>query len=480
MTYQPQPLIVPTPFASIAPIIEDGTVSQTILKSLQSANLFGMEFEEQEEWKGNIGQTMTIPREAPPAERDEPSQNGADPTYKGTKYEETLATVSPYNDGIRVNMLENTATILGYFAGRMNGLGLQSANSLNAIRRKALYSAYLGGHAVALETAGPTTTLRVSSINGFQKQLNSDGKWLDVSSANPKPILIGASTYALVIAAAALDPVNFPNGRGTLTLSANASWTINDAVVAMDAPNRVYQGGGTTVDAISSTDILTLESLRLALANMEENEIPVHSDGTYWVHLGPRGKVQLWADPEFQNAIRGGVETRQFGNYTFYKTMGCTFVENRKVPTRANASDLQNSRISTTDAKLSKSIYSEITNRNNVNLGITMVTGGGLGKMWYLNQRKLAGPAGLDSNETYGMSVDTGGSLQIIAENAIRFLINPPKDDLRQWVTANWQFIGSFMCWNDFYGGTYSPNADPATTRNPYYKRAVPIFHYAG
>ena len=64
MTYQPQPLIVPTPFASIAPIIEDGTVSQTILKSLQSANLFGMEFEEQEEWKGNIGQTMTIPREA--------------------------------------------------------------------------------------------------------------------------------------------------------------------------------------------------------------------------------------------------------------------------------------------------------------------------------------------------------------------------------------------------------------------------------
>lgn len=479
MAYDPDPNIVNTPFGALAPIIQDGLVSKVIRNSLQQNLMFGIEFAEAEQWMNNIGQTVTIARDAPMTVRDEPVNPDVDAQYKPAKYEETVTQVSVYRDAIKLNMLQNAAVIPGYFANRMNTLGRNAADSLNAIRRKALYSGYLGGHAVALETAGPTTTMRVSQINGFKKQINSDGKYLDVSSSNPKPILIGASTYALVIGTAA-DSAVFPDGRGTLTLSANASWSVNDAVVAMDAPYRIYQGGGTTVDAISSSDILTLDSLRKALALHSENGIPPHpEDGTYWVHMGPRVKQQLWADPEFQNVIRGGVATTQFNGYELARCMGCTFVENHQVPTRSNASALQDTRLATTNAKLSKSIYGEIVNRNSVELGHTLVTGGGLGKTWYMSQSQLASAAGLMAQEFYGMQV-SADNMRYVVEDMVRFLIAAPKDDNRQFVPATWQFIGEFMLWNDLFGGSYSANNDAETTRNPYYKRAVAITHYAG
>jgi N4-gp56 family major capsid protein len=479
MAYTPDPTILATPFAELAPVIQDGVVSQAIKNSLQQNLVFGSEFMEKEAWTMNVGQTITVARDAPMAPTDEPKNPNVAPTYKPPKYEETLASVAPYGDAIKLDMLQSAATIKGYAVNRLNTLGRNAANSMNAIRRKALYSGYLGGHAVALATEGASSSLLVSTINGFQKQINSDGKWLNVSSDNPKPIMIGAGTYALVIGVAALSAL-FPAGRGTLTLSANAAWTINDPVVAMDAPYRIYQGGGTTVDAISSTDILTLDSLRQALALHDENGIPPHEDGTYWVHMGPRVKPQLWADPEFQNVIKGGVATTQFGNYELTRAMGCTFISNQQVPTRSNASALQNSRISTTSAKLSKSIYGEIVNRNGIELGHTLVTGGGLGKTWYMPQGQLASAAGnMNATEYYGMKV-SADNMSMMVDEMVRFLILAPNDDNRQNVPANWQFIGSFMLWNDLFGGTYSPNADAEQTRNPYYKRAVPITHYAG
>lgn len=477
MGYEPSPQILATPFAELAPIIQDGLVQQTIKTSLQGNLLYGVEFTEMSPWLVNLGQTTTIPRRAPIAEVDEPSNPKQDPDYAPQKYEETEASVSPYKNGIKIDMLENSAIIEGYFVSQMNELGKNAANSINSIRRKALYSGYLGGHAVALADVVAGTSLRVSQVCGFRKQIDSDGKWLNVSADNPKPILIGASTYALVTGVAA-DSAIFPDGRGTLTLSAVASWSVNDAVVAMDAPYRVYQGGGTTVDAISSTDILTFESIRDVLAQHSENGVPPHADGTYWVHMAPRTKNQLWSDPEFQNAIRGGVETTAFQNYTLYKAMGCTFIENNKAPSRSNTGALQDSRLSTTNGKLAKGIYSEVTNRNNQNIGYTLITGGGLGKTWYMPQGKLKSAAGLNAQEFYGMTV-SADNMQIVVENMIRFLVAAPRDDMRQMVPANWQFIGSFMLWNDLFGGKYSPNDDPAETRNPYYKRAGVVVHAA-
>lgn len=480
MVFIPETGIVETPFAKIAPIIEDGTIQQLIKKSLQQAMLFGIEFEEKEKWPANLGQTLTFPREAPLPLVLAPHNPNQDPTYQVPKYEETMATIAPYRGAERVNMLEAEATVRGETASKTNRLVVQAAQSVNAARRRALYSGYLGGHAVALTTEGvATTTLQVNSINGFRRQLDADGKWLAVSGDNPKPIQIGPGTFRKVIGVSALSSA-FPGGRGTLTLDAAATWTINDPVVAMDAPHRIYQGGlATTNDGITTSSLLSFDSLRRAIALLDENAVPRHSDGTYWVHLGPRGKPQLWADPEFQNVLRGGVETMVFGNYTLYRAMSCTFIENNQVPTRSNLGALQNSRISTTNAKLGLGIDSEIVNRNGIELGHTIITGGGLGKTWWFDQQNIRSAAGMNAVELYGMTV-TADNMTIVAEELIRFLMAAPTDDMRQFMPMNWQFIGSFMLWNDAYGGTYSEINDKDTTRNPYYKRAVVITHYAG
>lgn len=474
--YVPTTSIVQTPFAELAPVIEDGTIQQVIKSSLSSSLRFGMEFEETEQWPGQLGQTMTIPRSRPLAYDEEELAPATDPEYRVQKYEEMNAVCAKFAQAIKLDMTVGKVALKSYFANRMNELTQSMAFKLNAARRRKLFTGYEGGHSIANNAAAPGTSLQVASINGFTHQLNADGKILPISADNPKPIRIGVSTYALVTAVSAADPL-FPFGRGTLTLSANATWAVGDPVVAMDASHRVYVGSGSTIDAIGTTDILTLQAIRDAIVRLEEDSIPKHSDGTYWVHLTPTAKSQLWSDPEFQNLLRGNLRDAAAAKYVLAEVMGCTFVENNEVPRLANASGVQASRSSAPSARLHKGVYSEIINAGGRPVTYTMITGGGLGKTWFIDPRGLASAAGLNGVEYYGMQVSTD-NMTMVLENYVRMLIAAPRDDLREQVPANGLFMGDFMLYSDFFGGSYSPNMDLATTQNPRFKRAATVVHY--
>lgn len=113
--------------------------------------------------------------------------------------------------------------------------------ALNSVRRRVLYSAYNGGHAIANDTQAASTALPVSTICGFTHHLDSNGKLNPISASNPKRIRIGqggTETYANVIAASFAD-ATVPFGRGTLTLEAVAAFNAGDAIVALDASHRV-------------------------------------------------------------------------------------------------------------------------------------------------------------------------------------------------------------------------------------------------
>jgi hypothetical protein len=476
MVYVPSQSIVATPFAELAPVIEDGTIQQIIKLSLMSNLRFGMEFEETELWPGQLGQTMTIPRSRPLAYDEEELAPQTDPEYRVQKYEEMAAQCAKFAQAIRLDMTVGKVALKGYFANRMNELSKSMAFKLNAARRRKLYTGYEGGHAIANNTAAPGTSVQVSSINGFTHQISSDGKLLPVSTDNPKPIRIGASTFAFVTAVSAADPA-FPFGRGTLTLSANTNYTAGDAVVAMDASHRVYVGGGDTIDAIGTTDILTMQAIRDAVVRLEEDSIPKHSDGTYWVHLTPTAKSQLWADPEFQNLLRGNLRDASAAKYVLAQLMGCTFIENNEVPRLANASAVQASRSSQPSARLHKGIYSEIINAAGRPITHTLITGGGLGKTWYLDPRNMASAAGLNAVEYYGMQV-SADNMTMVLDNYVRMLVAAPRDDLREQVPANGLFLGDFMLYSDFFGGSYSPNMNLNETQNPRFKRAATVVHF--
>lgn len=476
MVYVPATSIVQTPFAELAPVIEDGTIQQVIKLSLMSNLRFGMEFEETEQWPGQLGQTMTIPRSRPIAYDEEELAPATDPEYRAQKYEEMTAQVAKFAQAIRLDMTVGKVALKAYTANKLNELSKSMAFKMNAARRRKLYSGYEGGHSIANNSAAPGTSLQVSSINGFTHQLNADGKLLPVSTDNPKPIRIGASTFALVTAVAAAQ-ATFPFGRGTLTLSAAQTFNAGDAVVAMDASHRVYVGGGDTIDAISPTDILTLQAVRDAIVRLEEDSVPKHADGTYWVHLTPTAKSQLWGDPEFQNLLRGNLRDPASAKYVLAQLMGCTFIANNEVPRLANASAVQASRPAAPSARLHKGIYSEIINATARPITYTIITGGGLGKTWYIDPLNMASAAGLNAVEYYGMSV-SADNMMMVLENYVRMLVAAPRDDLREQVPANGLFMGDFMLYSDFYGGSYSPNMDLATTQNPRFKRAATVVHY--
>lgn len=474
--YLPVTSIVQTPFAELAPVIEDGTIQQTIKLSLMSNLRFDMEFSEIELWPAALGQTMTIPRSRPLAYDEEELAPATDPEYRVQKYEEMLAKVAKFAQAIRLDMTVGKAAIKGYVVNRMNELAKSMAFKMNAARRRKLYTGYEGGHAIANNTSGAGTSLQVSSINGFTYHLNSDGKILPVSADNPKPIRIGTSTYALVVAVSA-NSATFPFGAGVLTLAANTAYNAGDPVVAMDASHRVYVGGGTTIDAIGTTDILTLQAIRDAITKLEEDSIPKHADGTYWVHLTPTAKSQLWADPEFQNLLRGNVRDASAAKYILAQLMGCTFVENNEVPRLVNASAVQASRSAQPSARLHKGIYTEVVNASARPITYTLITGGGLGKTWYLDPRGMASPAGINGVESYGMTVNAD-NMTMVLDNFVRMLIAAPRDDLREQVPANGLFMGDFMLYSDYFGGSYNPNMDLTQTQNPRFKRGATVVHF--
>lgn len=479
--------LIPSPFGVLTPLINEGMAQALIKRSLQSELKFSMEFRAAAKWPGGMGQTMTIPRERPIEWDEEANVPGQDPVYKSQRYEEMIAKVDQYSVGSRIYMLEGAIMVRKNFASRWGGIGLAMAKKLNGVRRRVLYAAYNGGHAVANDTQGASTALPVSTICGFTHHLNADGKLLPISTSNPIRIRIGTgdtATYANVIAVSPAD-ATVPFGRGTLTLSANGAFTAGDPIVSLDASHRVYVNGSITVDGINTSAWLTFAALREALVFLEQDSIPRHEDGTYWVHLSPSAKQQLWTDPEFQNLIKGGIENARVGLGILGVVNGFTFVDNNLVPRSSNSpSGYQVSRpVNFPKARLSKSFFNEVINKNGIPITHTLITGGDVGMTHYVDPMEASpenvegGGAPINANVKYGMSIDTDNAT-ITLENYVRFLMAAPRDDLRMWMPINGLFLGGFMLNSDYYGGSFSDSMDLDTTQNPRYKRGVTVVHY--
>lgn len=476
--------IITSPFGVLTPLVNDGTAQAVIKKSLQSELKYSLEFAEMAPWPGAMGQTMTIPRERPMDADEEALTPGQDPVYASQRYEEMIANVQQYATASRVYMLENAITVKKTFAGRWANIGLAMAKKLNGVRRRVLYAAYQGGHAIANDTQGAATALPVSTICGFTHHLDSNGKLLPVSSSNPKRIRIGSGgteTYANVIAATPAD-ATVPFGRGTLTLLANGAFTMGDAIVALDASHRVYANGAVSVDGITTGATLTLAALREAIVFLEQDSIPTHEDGTYWVHLSPSAKAQLWSDPEFMNLTKGGLQMSTVQSGVIGVLNGLTFIANNLVPRASNSpSGLQISRpVNFATARLSKSFFNEVINKNGTPITHTLITGGGIGMTHYLDAAATGAESEgvpIGAKVVHGMTIDTD-SATITLDTNVRFMMVMPRDDLKMWLPINGLFLGGFMVNSDYYGGSFSDSMDLQVDRNPRFKRAVTVVHF--
>jgi len=436
--------------------------------------LYNRAFMDRTEWDAGNGETRTFNRESTLAVDTKPATPGIDPVGAVNKYEQYKAQCTAWNKGVDIDLKVSAAALPGHFAKKVNLLGVNSAQTMNALYRQKLFAAYCGGHAVANNTSGAGTTLEVSSILGFTENMK-DSLLLDVGPTNAKPILIGASTYALVIAATPASAA-LPYGAGTLTLSANTAYNAGDSVVAMDAPVIIYAGGGTSVDNIGDGDVLTPKAIRDAVSVLKKYGTPRAANQRYECHIGSKGSNDMFDANELQRMLQSR-DSEQVRDFMLGSAYGCDFIDNNFSPDEGNSGNQQDSRPDDAPlAKLADGIYGEVVNKAGVKIERTVIFGGGCGELLYKPPGQFMSAAGMQGELIGGFKVNAD-NMSTVIDDAIRFIINKPQNKLQDKVSTVWEFIGDQVVPSDLYGGGYNPQKPVATTRNARYKRAVVIVH---
>lgn len=425
-------------------------------------------------WDAHNGETRTFNRESSLSVDLRPSTPGKDPIGASVKNEQYKAQCAAWNRGVDIDLKVADAALPGHVAKKVNQLGVNSAQTMNALYRQKLFAAYHGGHAVANNTSGGGTALQVSSILGFTENMN-ESILADVGPSNKKPIRIGVNTFANVIAATPTSPA-FPYGAGTLTLDANTVYNAGDSVVAMDAPIVIYAGGGTSVDSIGEGNVLTPKLIRDAVSVLSKYGTPAATEMRYEAHIGPKGKNDVFDANEWQRIIQSR-PSKEWSEFMIGEALGCIFIDNNYSPDEGNSGNLQASRPDDAPlAMLGDGIYGEVVNKAGVKLERTVIFGGDCGELLYKPPKNFISSAGMNGELIGGFAVNAD-NLSTVIDEAIRFIINKPMNALQDQVKTVWEFIGDQVIPSDLYGGGYNPKKNPATTRNARYKRAVVIIH---
>lgn len=229
-----------------------------------------------------------------------------------------------------INLLNDMQTIASIAIRNSMNTGVALATTTDRLARNALFDSYLSGNTF-ITTAASSVTQTVDDTRGFQSSLVA-GSVTAVSVSNPVSIRIngvlntvtGFSNDTSNISTTALTG----GTSGTITLGSSISSTAGWAVVGSFAPVVVRPNGRTTSAALQSTDLLTMTSIRSAIALLVNNAVPM-VNGAYNLFLNQSSMNQLQQDPEFQLVQRGtSVRDPVYEDAFIYNTfLKCRFVQ---------------------------------------------------------------------------------------------------------------------------------------------------------
>jgi hypothetical protein len=430
-------------------LVQDNTLARIFHDALYPELLYRMEAVP-DKWAANLGQREIQTRSGLFGVDTDPVDAGADPLPENEAFEQWEVTAAQHGKSTDVNMSVSRTTLNSLFLRKAKNLGLNAGQTLNRLARNRLFCAYVGGHTIAETAASPDDFFEVASITGFQQQL-LDGQLNPVSAANGKPFLInGVLSAETVIAVAPLDAA-FPNGRGLVTTSGDVTVVAGDTIQAADAATVIRAGGGTSVDALATTDLLTLADVRRAVATLRRNRVPPHSDGYFHVHLDPLTESQLFADPEFRQLNESNYGDAPYQMFAVGKLLGCVFYTNSESPSDLNTGPLQVSRpVDEASARLGREIGAEVINAADVRILRTIVTGGGALYEKYVDESEYLSEAGYQGKIGGFGVVNNGIAIPI---ERIRYIVRAPQDRYQQQVSQTWSWTGDFGVPSDFLGG---------------------------
>lgn len=403
-----------------------------------------------EEWPANTGTEIFMTRPGLLAPNVKPLVAGQDPTPKTVSYEQWVARLERYADTIDTHVPTSVVSNADQFLRNIHQLGLQAGQSLNRIPRNSLAKAYLSGQTVLTAATGAADTqISVASLNGFTDVVikGTNVRPSPVSTSTPLAITVGTSSCSVV----GYDPddPDDPYGPGTLYLAAavGAVEAVRSSVISAAAPRIIRSGGGTSIDAISSSDVFTLQDLINATNILRKNNVPPHEDGFYHAHISTEANSQVFTDTAWQR-LQTALPDHVYYQEAFIGTIaGCACFLNTEAPDYQNSGDLT---ATGTNAQYAEDVGSEVTNENGVNIGRVIITGRGTLYERSLDERQYVTEAGIVGKVGEFQVVNAG--IEVLTER-IRLILRAPLNRLQDVVAATWSISTSFPVPSDVTSG---------------------------
>jgi hypothetical protein len=433
--------------ADIVNLIQDRTLERMFHDALFPRLLFRSEALP-ETWAANLGERMMFTRAGLIPVKTTPLTPGSDPVPGSYATEQWEAEARQFGDAIDTHMPTSYVSLASLYLRNTATLGLNAGETLNRLVRNALYNAYTAGNTNAIAAAAAAATqIRVANISGFTEKL-VNGRPQPVGPSNPLGVTFSVSGEPAntVIGAVADDPAN-PFGPGTLFLGAGLTVGLSISASARsgvyaDTRSRVLRvGGGSTVDALASTNLLTLQDVINACSILRASKVPPCSDGSYHVHLSPLVEGAMFSDNQLQRLFQSLPESMQYRDLAIGHLNGAMYYRNTETPNVENSGTLVATGGGSGSAQSGTEVHADVRNQNGVAIQRTIVMGGGAVYEKYLDESKYITEAGITGK--IGEFQVTNGGVQVMTER-IRFIARSPLDRLQQIYGQAWSWSGDF------------------------------------
>ena len=416
--------------AALQPMLQNGFLEQSFKTALFPALLYAAAADS-EPWLDNLGATRTSTRKGLLPVITTPT-TGSDASVATYPLEQWSVSMDQYGQTVATDMLSNLVALASKYAADIQTLGLNAGQSINALARNKLYSAYKGGRTWVTTDSSSSTTLAVHDVEGFLTK-NVNGVPTAVSAGNPLTITLNGVANTVTGA-------SVTSGAGNLTLGTARSATTGWAVVAANAPVSVRPTGNTAFD-LGSSNVATAALFRAAVARLRKANVPT-VNGNYVAHVDADTEAQLFADADFKQAYQGRGDSVVFRDMSIGTFLGIDWVRNTEAPNIADG------------GTAASGVAGTLTVHRPVVLGAGALIAAPL-----QGQGQLLTETGVSTVPNIAM-VNVANGIDVV------LIVRPPQDNYQQKIQSTWSWTGDFGVPSDANTG------DSAT-----FKRAVMIEH---
>lgn len=425
--------------ASLAEIVQNGLLTGVFEDALTPLFLFDA-LAEVRPWGGERGAEAIFTKDALLPVSTTPI-TGSDAPQSNYGFEQYVLRMSQFGNSIDTNMAVSAMALASKFVNDNKNLGKNAAQTLNHIARDTLYGAYGEGTTWVTTSSSASASLVVNDATGFQYvaqlQANQTGntEGLNVGQSAVLTPVSGANPLNITVNGTANTVTGVNLGTNTLTLGTAISATVGWAVVSTQAPVSYRPNGRASAFQLVSGDVATLSLFESAVARLRAQNVP-EIGGAYTAHIPPETLPELFADPAFQSAARGNIESPVYKDMAFGRFLGIDWIIDNETPT---------------ETVNGQTVFRPIV------CGEGSLVKGPFEEMGSLVSR-----------------INAGATVHIEMINGVARILRAPLDRLGQVLSSTWSWIGGYSVGTDFL----MDRGVPQTSGNSaVYKRAVVIEH---